>query len=291
MIIDSHAHYCHKLYEGEFPFLNRHEGAFCLSRAELSGLLETMNQAGIMLCIEPSTSLDRIDDQLALAAAHPSYIRLALGLHPKKCGQTNWEDRDILRQYVLNNPVVAIGETGLDYHLLPEELDKTCQKQWFLYQIALAHERQLPLILHIREADEDALEILSQHRHLLCGGVAHCFGGDYETAMAYIGLGFAIGIGGRLLQEDPQSLLLQDAVARIPLTSLLVETDAPYILPDIRCLDCSGKQRKKVRNTSLILPAVIERIAQLRQMPAEEVENIIYRNTLRVFRLDTELKE
>ena len=286
MIIDSHAHYAHKLYTGEFSYLGTEDGGYCLRRGDRREMLETMESSGITLCIEPSTDLERIEDQLSLAAEYPHSIRLAMGLHPKKCGQTPWEDREKLGRYVLKNDIVAIGETGLDYHLPPQELDKPCQMQWFQYQIGLAHERQLPLILHIREADQDALAILRQNRQLLHGGVAHCFGADYETAMAYIELGFAIGIGGRLLHDDPMGQVLSDTVKRVPLTSILVETDAPYILPDIRELACSGKQRKKVRNSSLILPAVIQRIAQLRREPAEAVEQAIYQNTLRVFRLD-----
>lgn len=285
MIIDSHAHYTHKRYEGEFSYLNWGEEGFSLARADRKGLLEIMERSGIALCIEPSTSLDKIEDQLALAAEHAPYFRLALGVHPKKCALTAWEDREKLHAFVMDNEIVAIGETGLDYAMRPEELDKPCQKQWFCYQIRLAHEQQLPLILHIREADEDALEILTQHKDLLHGGVAHCFGGDYQTAMAYIDLGMTLGIGGRLLHDDAQGLILQDTVKRVPLTSILAETDAPYILPDIRNLPYSGKQRKKARNTSLILPAVIEKIALLRGEPREAVEEAIYENTLRVFRL------
>lgn len=286
MIIDSHAHYSHKRYEGEFPYLDCREEGFCLSRGNLSQLLEAMAGSGITLCIEPSTGLDKIGEQLALAEKYGPRFRLALGVHPKKCLQTPWEDRETLRSFVLAGDPVAIGETGLDYSMAPQERNEPYQKQWLDYQIRLAGERQLPLILHIRDADADALEMLGQHRHLLCGGVAHCFGGDYETAMAYIGLGFALGIGGRLLHDDEMGRTLRDTVRQVPLSAILVETDAPYILPDIRDLPYSGKQRKKARNTSLILPAVIETIAQLRGAPRQAVEEAIYQNTLRVFRMD-----
>ena len=92
-------------------------------------------------------------------------------------------------------------------------------------------------------------------------------------------MGFALGIGARIFQEEQ----LQKAVTQVPLETLLVETDAPYIRPDIRHLPGSGKQRKKVRNSSLILPAVIEEIARLRGEVADRVEETIYCNTLRVF--------
>lgn len=283
MIIDSHAHYCHKLYTGEFSYLDWDGEAFFLARGNRQQLLSVMQEKGIALCIEPGTSLEKAADQLAMQAEFAPYFQVALGVHPKKCSLTPWEDREKLRQLVLNHSIVAIGETGLDYSVPPEELDKQCQKKWFAYQIALADERQLPLILHIREADRDGLEILQQNKQLLHGGVAHCFGGDYETAMSYVDLGFALGIGGRLLQND--SLALQETVKKVPLSAILLETDAPYIRPDISTLPYSGKQRKKARNSSLILPAVLERIAQLRGEPRQVVEEAIHQNTLRVFKL------
>lgn len=286
MIIDSHVHYSHKLYEGEFDYLDDWDGDFHISRADRRGMLEAMEQGGIALCIEPSTSLDKIEAQIAFVKAHAPYIRLALGVHPKKCTLSSWEDREKLHRYILDNQVVAIGETGLDYSLGPDETEKVQQKNWFCYQIGLAHERQLPLILHIRDAGREALEILWAHREQLCGGVAHCFHGDTRTAMAFVELGFTLGIGGKLLGQDAEGETLRETVKQVPLSAILVETDAPYIKPDISHLRNSRKQRSKVRNSSLILPAVIDTIAQLRKQPRETVEEAVFQNTLRVFGLD-----
>ena len=285
MLIDSHAHYSHKLYAGEFDYLDHQGGGFCVSRADLGGMLEAMAKSGIELCIEPSTSLDKIEEQIAFVKAHAPYMHLALGVHPKNCALSSWEDREKLRRFVIDNQVIAVGETGLDYSLGPDEAEKQRQTDWFCYQIGLAHERQLPLILHIRDADREALEILRAHRDRLCGGVAHCFHGDAQTAMAFTELGFALGIGGKLLQANDEGRLLRETVKHVPLTAILVETDAPYIKPDISHLGNGRKQRSKVRNSSLILPAVIDTIAQLRGENRERVEETIYTNTLRVFRL------
>lgn len=285
MIIDSHAHYTHKLYDGEFEYLDYRSGEFSISRADRRGMLEAMAQGGIALCIEPSTSLEKIEGQIAFVKAHAPYMRLALGVHPKNCTLSSWEDREKLRGFVLDNQVVAIGETGLDYSLGPDEAEKQRQKDWFCYQIDLAHERQLPLILHIRDADREALEILRSYRDRLCGGVAHCFHGDAQTAMAFAELGFTLGIGGKLLGQDAEGENLRETVKQVPLSTILVETDAPYIKPDISHLRDSRKQRSKVRNSSLILPAVIDTIARLRGEDRNRVEETIYTNTLRVFRL------
>jgi TatD DNase family protein len=286
MIIDSHVHYSLRSYDAEaLPYLDYANDTLTLTRGDRAALLQTMKARGIALCIEPSTGFDRIEAQLALASEYHPYIRLALGVHPKRCASTPWSSRKQLRCYVLENDVVAIGETGLDYHLPPAQCHRLRQKMWFCYQLRLAHERKLPLILHVREADDDALRILTRYRRLLHGGVAHCFGGNTRCAQAYIDLGFAIGIGARLLQENDGGELLRQTVREIPLHAMLAETDAPYVLPPLPALFCSASQRKKLRNSSLILPAVIERIALLKGERTATVEQALYENTLRVFHL------
>lgn len=282
MMIDSHAHYSHSLYEGDFTYLDYQQGAYCIREGNRRLLLEEMARRGILFAIEAGTELEKIEMQLAVAAEYRPYLRPTLGIHPKHCAHLQPQALEQLRALVDANHPLAVGETGLDYSVPPEKLDKAAQQYWFVRQIELAHEWKLPLVLHIRDAYGEALQILRQHRDILHGGVAHCFGSGREDALACVELGFALGIGGKVLQEQS----VQEAVAAVPLESLLVETDAPYIRPDIRHLPGSGKQRKKVRNSSLILPAVIERIAQLRGQSPQLVEDAIYRNTLRVFRLE-----
>lgn len=281
MIIDSHAHYSHSLYDGDFSYLDWQQGEFCIRQGNRQLMLEEMARRGICCSIEAGVSLEKAEMQLETTALHPQYLRPALGIHPKHCAHLTLPALQQLRTLAQSRDILAIGETGLDYSMPPEQMDQPAQKQWFIWQIELAHELQLPLILHIRDAYEDALDILQQHKTMLHGGVAHCFGANFTVAMELVELGFALGIGARVLQEEQ----LQDVVRRVPLTALLAETDAPYIRPDISHLPGSGKQRKKVRNSSLILPAVIEKIAHLRGEYPAEVEKVIYQNTLRVFRL------
>lgn len=289
MIFESHAHYAHRRFASEFPYLGWQDGDFTIERGELSDLLKAMEQNGIVGWIEPGTSLENIPNQFDLADDYPQ-AKIAIGVHPKKCLETAWDDRKQLLAYLKDKRVVAIGETGLDYSMAQETQNRPLQQQWFAYQLQLAHEHELPLILHVRQADADALQILSSHRDKLHGGVAHCFGGDYVAAKAYLDLGFTLGIGGRLLHDDPLGLRLQDTVKKVSLSSILLETDAPYILPDLRQMPYSGKQRKRSRNSSLILPAVLHRIAQLRGESEELVEETIYQNTLSVFHLQPSQK-
>ena len=284
MIIDSHAHYSHWLYEGEFSCIDRKNDEFSLLRTDRNGMFDAMKQGGICFCIEPSTGFDRIDTQAALVKAHKDFLFLALGLHPNHSASFPWEDREKLRSLMMSQKIVAVGETGLDY-FRPEEPDKFCQKQWFRFQIDLAHEMELPLILHVRDADEDAIAILRENHQKLHGGVAHCFCGDTETAMKYIELGFALGIGSRILKEDAEGEILREMVRQVPLTALLVETDAPYLRPNIDHVSGTSNQRKKARTTSLILPEVIKKIAEVRGEDRDMVEEKIYRNTLKIFKI------
>lgn len=279
MIIDSHAHYYHRSFQGEFQYLEGRDDGFRIREGDLEGLVAEMDRQGIRLWIEPSIELERIDAQMALAQRFGNRVRLALGVHPQHCTMENWQQRHRLEEYIARTPIVAIGETGFDFHRDPSQWDGEAQKLWFEYQIGLAHELGLPLVLHIRQAHQEAMALLCQHRSMLHGGVAHCFGGDHREAMDLVDLGFTLGIGGRLLQNEPA---LADAVARVPLEALLVETDAPYVLPSA---GLKKKEKNKIRNSSLILPSVLNEIARLRDMDAETVKKAVLENTCRVFRL------
>jgi TatD DNase family protein len=134
----------------------------------------------------------------------------------------------------------------------------------------------------VRDADNDALKILQKHKAILHGGVAHCFHGDLGTASEYIALGFTLGIGSKVLEDNAE---MHDAIRSVPLSSIIVETDAPYLRPDISQVNASNRQKKKARNSSLILPSVITKIAELRGEDRDAVEKAIYENTLRAFHL------
>jgi TatD DNase family protein len=285
MIIDSHAHYAHPRFDTETPCLGRENQEWSIFRAQREELLQELRRQGIAGVVEPSIGFDAIGGQLALAEAQRPFFHAAVGVHPTRCIHTPWKNRREVSRLAENTPLVAIGEAGLDYHHPRRDQHRLRQKRWFIYQIKLADELGLPLILHIRAADEDGLRILNRYRNRLHGGVAHCFVGDYRTAERYIALGLTIGIGGKLLCDDEEGRTLCETVRRVPLSAILVETDAPYVLPDLGDTPCGKHQRRKLCNTSLILPAVIRRIAELRGEPCGEVEETIFQNTLRVFGL------
>ena len=146
------------------------------------------------------------------------------------------------------------------------------------------------MILHVRDAHKDGLRILRMHPARKLGGVIHCFYGSKEIAQQYLKLGYHIGIGGSVLQLEERAKDLWEAIPHIPLDRILLETDAPFILP--YCKDViQPKLLRRARNTSLILPAVIKKIAELKGISADEVEKATTENVIRLFELPITAEE
>ena len=268
MIVDSHAHYAHASFSGNFRYLSW-EGNWTLKEGTLEELLSEMADRGITMSVEPGISLDFNEQILETAKRYPGRIFPAVGCHPTRCIHEKWRERKRLDGYCKDNAVVAIGETGLDYHHPRQEQQRLKQYLWFLYQLRLAKKRKLPLILHIRDADWDAIRVLKLFRPKY-GGVVHCCGEGWDVIEEYLKLGLYIGIGGILL-TPARNEKLKEAVKRIPLDRILVETDSPYVLP--YCKDVlPPKLVRRTRNSSLILPRIIAEIAALQGKTPEEVE-------------------
>lgn len=284
MIIDSHAHYNNNAYKKLLRYLSYDKDGYSLKEGELPQLMQEMENANIRYFIEPGVSLQSCEEVLELAAQYPGRIFPAMGIHPTRSIYEKWSDRKKLDAFAKMPGVVAIGECGLDYHYKREEQHRLKQHVWFIYQLNLAWKMKLPVILHVRDAHEDALRILKWHPARKLGGVIHCFYGSKEIAEQYLKLGYHIGIGGSVLQLEERAKDLWEAIPHIPLDRILVETDAPFILP--YCKDViQPKLLRRARNTSLILPAVIKKIAELKDNTPQEVEQITARNAVRMFDL------
>ena len=289
MIIDSHAHYNNNAYKKPFRYLSYDKDGYTLKEGELPQLMQEMDNADIRYFIEPGVSLQSCEEVLQLCSEYSGRIFPAIGIHPTRSIFEKWSDRNKLAVYANIPGVIAIGEIGLDYHYKREEQHRLKQHLWFIYQLNLAWKMKLPVILHVRDAHEDALRILKRHPARKLGGIIHCFYGSKEIAEQYLKLGYHIGIGGSVLQLEERSKDLWEAIPRIPLDRILVETDAPFILP--YCKDViQPKLLRRARNTSLILPAVINKIAGLKGIPAEEVEQTTTENAIRVFNLPIKLQ-
>ena len=284
MIIDSHAHYNSSAYKKPLRYLSYGADGYTLKEGDREQLFQELKDAGIPYSIEADVSLQSSEEILQLCDAYPHRIFPSAGVHPTRSFYEKWPERKKLETFAKNNRVIAIGECGLDYHYKREEQHRFIQHIWFLYQLNLAWKLKKPVILHIRDAHEDALWILKRHPARKLGGVVHCFYASKEIAQQYLELGYHFGIGGSLLQQEERAQNLWEAIPHIPLDRILVETDAPYILP--YCKDVlSPKLLRRAKNTSLILPAVIQKIAELKGISADEVERAIFENTIRVFRL------
>ncbi|MGN1411275.1 MAG: TatD family hydrolase [Oscillospiraceae bacterium] len=244
MIFDTHTHYDYKNFN-----LNR------------DVLLNEMYQKGITKIVNPAISFDSNITMREKLEKYP-WIFFTTGIHPKYITEEQYVGEDIqhekaIREFAKDIRTVAIGETGLDYHY--SQVFKERQAFWFRKQINIALDTNLPLILHIREADEDAIKILKDYPFKENFGIVHCFNSSYEIAKTYIDMGFLLGIGGTITLLDKE--YLRDVVKNIPLESIVLETDAPFIKP----LNWEGS------NTSLSLPIVAQTIADVKKIPIESV--------------------
>ena len=284
MIIDSHAHYNNNACKKPFRYLSYDKDGYALKEGELPQLMQEMEAANIRYFIEPGVSLQSCEEVLQLCVEYPGRIFPAIGVHPTRSIFEKWSDRHKLVEYANALGVIAIGEIGLDYHYKREEQHRLKQHLWFIYQLNLAWKMKLPVILHVRDAHEDALRMLKRHPARKLGGVIHCFYGSREIAEQYLKLGYHFGIGGSVLQLEERAKNLWEAIPHIPLDRILLETDAPFILP--YCKDViQPKLLRRARNTSLILTAVIKKIAELKGISPNEVERTTTENTIRLFQL------
>ena len=289
MIIDSHAHYNNNAFKKPFCYLSYDKDGYALKEGDREQLFQELLEADIPYSIEPGVSLQSCEEVLQLCSEHPGRIFPAIGIHPTRSIFEKWSNRHKLDAYANAPDVIAIGEIGLDYHYKREEQHRIKQYVWFLYQLNLAWKRKLPVILHVRDAHEDTLRILRWHPARKLGGVIHCFYGSREIAEQYLMLGYHIGIGGSVLQLEERAKELWEAIPHIPLDRILLETDAPFILP--YCKDViQPKLLRRARNTSLILPAVIRKIAEEKGISVEKVEKATTVNAIRLFQLPIDME-
>jgi len=223
---------------------------------DVEAVLQRARDAGVAQIIVTGTTV--LDSQKAadLADLTPGYCFSTVGVHPhyaKACEAKTLDDLGVLAE---RTGVVAIGECGLDFNrnLSPPET----QIEWFEAQLGLAAELNLPVFLHQRDAHDVFLHILQRWRARLVGGVVHCFTGNPSALMDYLALDLFIGVTGWVCDER-RAQDLQAAVKHIPLNRLMLETDAPYLLPrDLR------PKPKTRRNEPMHLPHICQAVAHYR---------------------------
>jgi TatD DNase family protein len=199
-------------------------------------------------------------------------------VHPSDVADLNEESFAWLREQTKDNRCVAVGEIGLDYYWDKEPQVQERQRYWFSRQLSLAEEVQLPVIIHSRDAAEDTLRIMRTAHEKGIRGVIHCYSYSPELALEFAGMGYYIGVGGVVTFKNAKKLVR--TVEELPLTRILLETDCPYMAPE---------PHRGTRNDSRNIPYVIEKIAQIKGVSPQEVEETTRENAFQLFRaLDIE---
>jgi len=238
-------------------------------------------EAGVKRMIVTGADATGSQQALALAKAHPGILWATSGVHPHHASDYKTETAALLSELALNSEVVAVGEMGLDYN---RNFSSHAEQEFaFDSQLDIAARVGKPVFLHQRDAHSPFVAILQNHLSQLKGGVAHCFTGSKEQMHAYLDMGFYIGITGWICDER-RGHDLQEAVATLPLDRILLETDAPYLLPR----DLSKEQRKALggrRNEPALLPHVLAATARYMQCNPAELAVQATANTRRLFGL------
>jgi TatD DNase family protein len=234
-------------------------------------------QAGVRRQIVTGADLASSTQAAALAAAHPGRLWSTAGVHPHHAQSFVPSQREELLSLLRRDAVVAVGECGLDYfrNLSPA----AAQREAFIAQLEIAVQVRKPVFLHQRDAHGDFVAILQDFAGRLAGGVAHCFTGGEAELQAYLKLGLYIGITGWACDER-RGVDLRSSVPHIPTERLLIETDAPYLLP--RDLSPMPKSR---RNEPCYLPHIAATVATLRGETVEAVGAATTRNAAALFAL------
>ena len=253
-IFDTHAHY--------------DDDAFNEDREQL---LAALPGQGIARVVDVGASLASCRKVLELMEQY-DYIYGAIGVHPSETAELTEESYSWLKEQCRKKKCLAVGEIGLDYYWDHESHD--LQKEWFIRQLELARKHNLPVLIHSREAAADTMEIMKGHAQGL-NGVIHCYSYSKEMAKEYVKMGFYIGIGGVVTFKNAKKV--KETVAEIPLTSIVLETDCPYLAPE----PFRGK-----RNQSAYIQYVAEKIAEIKEISYEEVVAQTEKNARAMYGLD-----
>jgi TatD DNase family protein len=254
MLIDSHAHL-------EMPEFKK----------DLEAVIERAKDSGVEYIFTVGTEKKDWKKALEIANSHPS-IYAILGVHPHNAREIDNQTYPILKEFCRNGKVKAYGEIGLDF--FRDLSPRASQLKRFREQIGLAKELGLPIVVHDREAHQETLAILKSEKAEECGGIIHCFSGDYEMAKVCIDMGFYISIPGSVTFKNAQHL--REIIKKIPLEFLLVETDAPFLTPE---------PFRGTRNEPSYVRYTAQKVAQVKNVSFEKVAEATTENALTVYRL------
>lgn len=237
-----------------------------------AAVIAKIREEGVVHVLECACESADIDKVIALAEAYPKMIYGAVGVHPHSASEWSPDVYAKVEAALAHHAIRAVGEIGLDYHydFSPRDAQKVC----FDAQLSLANEKNMPVVIHDREAHGDTLDLLRLHKDGL-SGVMHCFSGSWETAKECLDLGLHLGIGGSLTFKNAKKLV--ELVPKVPRDRLLLETDCPYMTPE----PFRGK-----RNDPSLTKLTLARLASLRGEDVEELAAALFENGRRLFGID-----
>lgn len=263
MLFDTHAHYDDDWFD-----------------TDREALLASMPAHNVGLIVNPGCTVETSETAIRLAETH-DFMYAAVGIHPEYSMGVTQADIDRIRELSAHPKVKAIGEIGLDYYWEKRSPETTPprekQKQMLRAQLELAREVGLPVIIHDRDAHEDCLNIVKEYADLR--GVYHCYSGSLETAQEILKLGWYLSFTGVITYGKAKKA--RHIIEHLPMDRIMIETDSPYLTPEPERL-----QAKRVRNSSLFVHRVAERIAEFQGLTVEEVERITTENGKRFFAID-----
>lgn len=251
-MVDTHSH----LYSEEF-------------NEDIEQVLQKSITSGVSKIYLPAIDSQSHSLMMALADQHPDYCIPMIGLHPCYVDKRYEDELSIVKNWLEKRPFAAIGEIGLDFYHSIEF--KTEQEIAFQIQIEWAIEKDLPIVIHSRSSMDDCIKMIALHGKGKARGIFHCFGGDERQARKVIELGFYLGIGGVVTYKNAG---LAKIVEQTSLEHLVLETDAPYLSP----VPFRGK-----RNESSYIVHVAEKIAALKGISVEEVDETTTANAKKIF--------
>jgi len=255
MYFDTHAHYCDKRFDDD--------------RVEL---LSSMPDAGISLIVDSGCSVTSSKQCLELADRFP-FIYASVGVHPHDASTKTDDTISDLEKLLSHPKAVAVGEMGLDYHYDFSPRDE--QRKCFHEQLELARFLKKPVIIHMREASCDTLDIVRNYGDIT--GVFHCYSGSWETAQVILDMGWYISFTGVITFKNARRAL--EIIEKMPFDRLMLETDCPYLAPE----PMRGR-----RNNSLFLPYIAEKVADIRGIAVEEVAAQTMENGMRFFGINSD---
>ncbi|MCL2774533.1 MAG: TatD family hydrolase [Oscillospiraceae bacterium] len=239
MLIDVHAHYDDKRYDGD--------------RDEV---IQEVKKSGVDIVINSGSSIKSSKTSSDLAKKY-DFIYASVGVHPHETEKTPDDTLDILADLLTNKKVAAIGEIGLDF--FHDFSNRDSQRRWFKKQMDFAADVKYPVVIHDRDAHGESLETVKKYGDKV-KGVFHCYAGSVEMAKELINLGYMMSFGGVCTFANAKTC--RDVLKEIPAEYILLETDCPYLAPE---------PRRGERNDSRNLHIIAAKIAEIKNMPVEQL--------------------